>query len=96
MMGQRQLPSQICSTEPVSMPVDILQDKCTIPTPYESNIMCYYPICQKQPGSKGTVFFSNISYTIYICIPIAVTSNHWIKPPDMRISNDNNLPRQGH
>ena len=39
MMRQRQLPSQICSTEPVGMSMDSFsayQDKCTIPTPSQT------------------------------------------------------------
>ena len=39
------------------------------------------------------------SHMPHTYIPIAVNSNLWdnsLKPPDTRINNDNNLPRQGH
>ena len=58
-MRQRQLPCQICSTEPASM----------------------------------------ISHMPHIFVPNAVSSKPLIipsKPPDTRINNDNNFPRQGH
>ena len=37
-----------------------------------------------------------ISHIPCTYIPIAVTSNLWIIPSNLRINNDNNLPRQGH
>ena len=42
--------------------------------------MCYSPICQKQPGNKGTVFFSDISYATYRHTYCYTTSNLWIIP----------------
>ena len=98
MMRQRQLPSEICSTEPVVMATYSLQDKCAIPTPHKPSIMCYSPICQKQTSNKGKVFFRNISYATYIHTYCCCFKplEYSLKPPKTRIKNDNNLSRQGH
>ena len=37
-----------------------------IRTPCKPTFMSYSPICQKQSGNKGTVFFSDIPYAMYI------------------------------
>ena len=77
MIRQRQLPSQIYNTEPVSMQMDRLQGKCAIPTSHKPTIMCYSPICQKLPDIKEK--FSLVIFKMpHTYVPIAVTSNLWI------------------
>ena len=95
-MTQRLLPCQICNTEPVKMPTGSFVGKCTIPTSCKPAIICYRPICQKQPSSKETMFVSNISYAMYIYIYCGCFKplDYFLKPPNTRPNNGNNLPRK--
>ena len=74
---------------------------CRINAPFQPlakpPLMCYSPICQKQPGNKGKVFLSNISYAMYIhtyCCYFKCL-DHSLKLENLRINNDSNAPRQG-
>ena len=61
----------------------VLQDRCTIPTLANMQSCMYSPICQKQLGSKGTVFLA-ISHMPHAFVVIAVTSKLWIIPSNFQ------------
>ena len=52
----------------------------------------------KWPRNKGTMFSVSISYTIYILTHCSYFKplDYFLKPPDTRISNDENLPWQSY
>ena len=70
MMRQRQLPTLICSTDPVSMPMDSLAGwihHSIPPSPHKPAIMYYSPICQNDQAIKeqsSLVFFTPINFSL--------------------------------
>ena len=85
MMRQKQLPSWISSTDPVSMKTDKqtgLQYKYTILTPNKPNITWYNAKNNEAIKKQCSLVISHVAHRF---VPIAVTSNLWIIPSNLWI-----------
>ena len=94
-MGQRQLSSRICSTEPTSMQKDSSAGKILHSNPSTKPPLCITALYAENDQAikeKCSLVISCVPHTF---ISIAVTSNLWIipsKPPHTRISYIHILP----